>query len=65
MNRLDKREYDKTDNAIIQLDHALNQFCFHNGGGDENCEGCIFQNNAPCPLARFDQELLKHLSFMK
>lgn len=64
MDRLNKRSFEEKDKAILDLQHELNQFCFHDGGGDGNCEGCVFQNNAPCPLAVFDRELTKHLSFM-
>lgn len=65
MTRKNKRGLIGIDDAIIRLDHALNEFCFHDGGGDENCNGCVFSNNNPCPLASFDKELVKHLSFMK
>lgn len=65
MNRLNKRNYEEKDKAILNLQHELNKFCFHNGGGDGNCNGCVFEHSAPCPLAMFDRELVKHLSFMK
>ena len=39
--------------AIYNLLGHLNQFCFHENGADDNCNGCCFKNNGPCPLAKF------------
>ena len=65
MNRLNKRNYEEKDKAILDLQHELNKFCFHDGGGDGNCNGCVLEHSVPCPLAAFDRELVKHLTFMK
>lgn len=57
-NRTDKRNLaDDRTAATLDLLSQLNHYCFHTGGGDENCKGCLFENRAPCPLAVFHDEL--------
>ena len=50
------------DNAVtkemIELIRELNHFCFHGSGADDDCGGCCFEGDAPCPLAVFHDKLV-------
>lgn len=60
-NRCEKREFNDNTEAIGNLLHSLNQFCFHDGGGDDNCVGCCFKEDSPCPLGKFYVQLAEKL----
>ena len=43
--------------AMIELLGNLNYFCFHGSGADDDCNGCCFEGDAPCPLSVFYDKL--------
>ena len=47
----------KNEDAIIELMHHLNQFCFHKSGADDNCNGCPCNDCTPCPLNTLHEKL--------
>ena len=46
---------------IVDLMNRLNYFCFHGSGADDNCCGCPFEGESPCPLAIFHAKLVGKL----
>lgn len=61
-NRNEKRSIDNTaKKAMIDLLGNLNYFCFHGSGADDNCCGCPFKGEVPCPLAIFYDKLTEKL----
>lgn len=64
-NRDEKRTLrtlsDNTRKGIEDLMESLNYFCFHGSGADDNCCGCCFEGQSPCPLHVFYTELVEKL----
>lgn len=58
-NRESKRNF-KNDITVEvgKLSQALNYFCFHGSGADDNCVGCLFEKEKPCPLHMFYTKLM-------
>lgn len=52
---------DNITKEIIELVGKLNHFCFHGSGADDDCSGCCFEGDAPCPLAVFHDRLVDKL----
>lgn len=55
-----------TFNAIADLMHHLNDFCFRKSGSNENCDGCCFKGDTVegsqcCPLGHFHNLLADKL----
>jgi hypothetical protein len=48
-------------NEIAELMHSLNHFCFHGSRTDNDCGGCCFEGQTPCPLAVFHDNLAENL----
>ena len=62
INRNERRNFDDAvTKEIIELMDNLNRFCFHGSGADDNCSGCCFEENSPCPLAIFFDNLAEKL----
>lgn len=63
-NKIARRNFNNGNaDAIIKLMANLNNFCFHDSGADDDCNGCCFEGYAPCPLAEFYGKLEKELGF--
>ena len=60
--RNERRDFnDNKTKEIVDLINKLNYFCFHGSGADDNCVGCCFEGNAPCPLHVFYTQLVDKL----
>lgn len=56
--RNEKRRFaNNVQKEIIDLMGNLNHFCIHGSGADDNCCGCVFENEMPCPLNTFYEKL--------
>lgn len=61
-NRNERQKFDNNvQKAMIDLLGNLNYFCFHGSGADDNCCGCPFEEQQPCPLATFHDKLAEKL----
>lgn len=61
-NRNEKRNYSSNvQKEMTDLLGKLNHFCFHGSGADDNCGGCCFEGERPCPLAVFHDKLVDKL----
>lgn len=47
--------------GVYKLLLDLNEYCFHTSEADNDCNGCPFQNEIPCPLNEFYDKLQGHL----
>lgn len=57
-NRNGKRNFgSNVEKEMISLIGSLNHFCFHGSGADDQCRGCPFEEETPCPLAVFHNKL--------
>lgn len=57
-NRTERRGFESNKVAeMIKVQQSLNYFCFHGSGADDNCKGCCFENENPCPLNTFYTKL--------
>jgi len=62
-SRNERRNFDDAvTKEIIELLGELNRFCFHGSGADEDCGGCIFEGDTPCPLSKFYDKLQEKLN---
>lgn len=56
--RNEKRRFiDNEQKELVDLMGHLNYFCFHGSEADDNCCGCVFENEAVCPLNTFCEKL--------
>lgn len=61
-HRNEKRNFSTSaQKEMISLLGSLNYFCFHGSGADDNCCGCCFEGEKPCPLAAFHDKLAEKL----
>ena len=55
------RFYSAKVEEIIGLMDSLNKFCFQGTRTDDDCGGCCFEGETPCPLAEFHNKLAECL----
>jgi hypothetical protein len=49
---------DARNKEIVELATSLNHFCFRGTRTDDDCGGCCFEGQSPCPLAVFHDKLV-------